>query len=266
MKQVVGIIGARGFLGSNFCRVYANRPDVEVVEVDARGEKGISGYPRFDRVYFCAGNARTYISAQRPQECLQRSIMDLLGYLTGLSYETFVLMSTWLVYPPDEPVKRESLPIDVACLSTYGAHKYLAECHVRRYAPSHVILRPTGFFGPGMAKGLLYDLRHHAQVYRVSPDSYVDAMEVSRFCRLAIELGEHLSQVTLNVGSGFPIAVRELLTLAPEGSRIEMAAQEVDCRTLDLSQLHRHARVYATEAEQRQEMFHFLQPQTSLVT
>ena len=264
MAQRVGIIGAGGFLGGNFRQAYAARPDVDVIDVDTRGPDGVLAYPRFDRVYFCAGNARTYISAQRPQECLQRSVMDLIEYLTGLSYGAFVLISTWLVYPADEPEKRESLPIDIARLSPYAAHKYLAEYYVRRYAPSHVIFRPTGFFGPGMKKGLLYDVRHRATTYRVSPDSYEDAMEVGRFCRLAIGLSERLSQATLNVGSGFPIATRELLELAPPGSQVQPPEHPIDCRTLSLRELHRHARVYATEAEQREELFRFLQCQPSL--
>ena len=266
MAQRVGIIGARGFLGGNLRQAYAARPDADVIEIDARGSNGRLAYPKFDRVYFCAGNARTYVSAQRPQECLQRSVTDLIGYLTGLSFRTFVLISSWLVYPADEPVKQESLPIDIARLSPYGAHKYLAECYVRRYAPSHVIFRPTGFFGPGMKKGLLYDLKHRASVYRVSPDSYEDAMEIGRFCRLAIELSERLSQATLNVGSGFPIATRELLALAPQGSQLQMPERSIDCRTLSLRELHRHARVYATEAEQREELFRFLQWQPALAT
>ena len=264
MKQLVGIIGARGFLGSNLRQAYAARPDVDVIDVDARGPNGRLAYPRFDRVYCCAGNARTYISTERPQECLQRSVLDLIGYLTGLSYGQFVLISSWLVYPAEEPVKQESLPIDIARLSPYGAHKYLAEYYVRRYAPAHVIVRPTGFFGPGLAKGLLYDLRHRATVYRVSPESYEDAMEIGRFCRLVIELSERLSQVTLNVGSGFPIATRELLELAPQGSQMRSPDHSIDCRTLSLRELHRHARLYATEAEQREELFRFLQWQPAL--
>lgn len=261
MKPVIGIIGAGGFLGSNLRRAYAARPDVEVIDVDTRTGARPSRYPRFDLVYFCAGNARVYLSAQRPQECLQRSVIDLIGYLTTLRYWKFVLISSWLVYPVDEPRKTESLPIDVARLSPYGAHKYLAECYVRRYAAAHVIFRPTGFFGPGLKKGLLYDVRQRARVYRVCPDAYEDAMEVGRFCRLVKALSERLSQTTLNVGSGFPIATRELLELAPHGFQLELPEHPIDARTLDLRELHRHARVYATEAEQREEMFRFLNAQ-----
>ena len=86
-------------------------------------------------------------------------------------------------------------------------------------------------------------------------------MQVSRFCRVVMQLSGQLANVTLNVGSGFPIAARELLDLAPPGYRQEEPAEPVDCRTLNLSALHRHARLYASAAELREEMFQYLQPQ-----
>jgi nucleoside-diphosphate-sugar epimerase len=118
-----------------------------------------------------------------------------------------------IVYPQTGCPRTEDLPIDISQLSVYGAHKYLGERYVREFARSWLIVRPTGFFGKGLKKNLLFDLRNDNPHIYVNRSSWIDYMPVDWFCDNLYILSEKTEGEIINVGSGHALSVEMLLSL-----------------------------------------------------
>ena len=125
------------------------------------------------------------------------------------------MVSSITVYPVRLAEKCEHIDLGLNNLSLYGAHKLLAERYVKEFAGSWVIARASGFFGPGLKKNLLYDLKTGQTDIYLQIDSWIDYMPISYFCDALRTLAEAALNEVLNVGSAAALSVRELIDLRP---------------------------------------------------
>lgn len=245
----VAVIGAQGFIGANLCEhLQAKGMRVTPMTHNTRLETFADAV--FDSVYFCAGNAKTFLSSKEPTHCLNKSVTELYRYLTQLKYIKFILVSSITVYPEKLAEKCEDIDLGLNNLSLYGAHKLLAERYVKEFAGSWVIARASGFFGPGLKKNLLYDLKTGQTNIYLQEDSWIDYMPISFFCDALRTLAERAHNVVINVGSAAPLSVRELIDLR-SNNYVFHDERLQDDRNLVLDRLRR---LYPIKIE-RQELF-----------
>lgn len=208
----VAVIGAGGFIGSNIVDVLTEKKG-SVFKIVRQTSISDIEKQSFDIVFFCAGNSKTFLSQKDPLKCLQLNVGDLYNYLTYLQYKKFVYISSVAVYPQTNTVRTETFPIDISQLSIYGAHKYLGERYVREFAKSWLIIRATGFFGKGLKKNLLFDLRHNKQNIYLKQESWIDYMPIDWFCNSLCTLADKVENEIINVGSGQPIILSKIVSI-----------------------------------------------------
>ena len=207
----VAVIGSRGFVGSNLTEVLRKRKK-SIFEIEADTSIDEINQSSFRFVYFCAGNSMTFLSRKDPPKCLRQNVSDLYPYLTRLNYKKFIYISSILVYPPSCASYGEDMSIDITQLGLYGAHKYMGERYVREFAETWLIVRPTSFFGKGLKKNLLFDLRNDNPNIYIKKDSWMDYMPIDWFCERLAEIAETESNVVINIGSGLPMAVSGIIS------------------------------------------------------
>jgi nucleoside-diphosphate-sugar epimerase len=208
------VIGAGGFIGANLLQ-HLKTIQIKVVPVYRGTRLESVSKQRFDWVFFCAGNSKTYVTNESPTICLKESVIDLYSYLRGLHYDKFILISSVTVYPSSLEKKSENIKISFDDLSLYGAHKLLAEHYVKHYADSWLIARATGFFGPGLKKNLLFDLKNSRTDIYLTKESQIDYMPITYFCEALTALAQSVDKEVVNLGSGCPIGVGDLLRMKP---------------------------------------------------
>lgn len=208
------VIGAGGFIGANLLQ-HLKTLQSKVVPIYRNTHLDSISDQYFDRVFFCAGNSKTYLTKQLPLHCLKESISDLYTYLSKLRYGKFILISSVIVYPQQLKLKCEHSKISLDDLTLYGAHKLLAEHYVKQFAASWLVIRPTGFLGDGLKKNLLFDLKNNRKDIYLTIDSQIDYIPIAYFCEAAIALARKADNEIVNVGSGWPIRVDTLLRMKP---------------------------------------------------
>ncbi len=235
------MIGAGGFLGRNLLA------HLQAMGVDVRGatrESSIESLETtpFASVFFCAGNSKTYLAARAPLSALEDDVIALHRYLTRLTFDKWLQVSSSFVYPARLTEKREDAPLPVHELPLYAVHKLLAERYVMALARRWVILRPTGFFGPGLRKNLLFDLRSGSRDIYFQRGSAIDYLPVECFCSIAPRLAEVAENEIVNVGSGHPWRLEDLLGLKPKPHDDYVFHDErlVDDRGLSLRRLRHY--------------------------
>lgn len=233
------VVGAGGFLGRNLMA------HLQAMGADARGatrETSIESLEKvpFASVFFCAGNSKTYLATRAPLGALEDDVIALHRYLTGLRFDKWLHVSSSFVYPSRMTEKREDAPLPVHELPLYAVHKLLAERYVMALTHRWVILRPTGFFGPGLRKNLLFDLRSGGRDVYFQRGSVIDYLPVERFCSIASCLAEVADNEIVNVGSGYPRPLEDILGMKPDGSYVFHEERLVDDRGLSLQRLRHH--------------------------
>ena len=86
----VAVIGAQGFIGANLCE-HLQAKGMRVTPMTRNTRLETFADAVFDSVYFCAGNAKIFLSRKEPTHCLNKSVTELYGYLTKLKYIKFIL-------------------------------------------------------------------------------------------------------------------------------------------------------------------------------
>jgi nucleoside-diphosphate-sugar epimerase len=206
------VIGANGFVGRNLMRSFLMK-NINAIGITRETLIGEIQGKHFRKVFFCAGNSKTFLSQKDPQFCLERNVNNLYQYLSNLSYDKFIYVSSVIVYPQTNLLRSEHFLIDISDLSIYGTHKYLAERYVKEFAKTWVILRPTGFFGNGLKKNFLFDLRNNKEEVFLKKSSWIDYMPVEWFCNVAAILSDKVENDVVNIGSNCPISVLELIEI-----------------------------------------------------
>jgi nucleoside-diphosphate-sugar epimerase/dTDP-glucose pyrophosphorylase len=186
VSERIVLRGPFGFIGSAFTRALgrARRPfTVLTRENRERLEPGPA-----DLVIDCGGNSRKYLAESDPAFDRQANVTEVEETLRSLRPARYLLLSSSAVYSdPSSPETTREVDRPEGPVSVYGAHKREAEDRVRASCPGALILRPAGFFGPGLAKGPLYDLVE-GEALRVSGDSRMQLLDVDAFAAAALAL------------------------------------------------------------------------------
>ena len=151
----IAVVGANGFIGKsivdNLSKYY------EIVPITRENYyKYIGQY--FDVLINAAGSAKKYLAEAQPIEDFKENVLSVYKSLVDFKYDKYIYLSS----------------IDAANIkTTYGFHKSLAENIIYRVPPFEYkcfIMRLGAVIGPGMKKGIVYDLINHKEL-RVTEDS-----------------------------------------------------------------------------------------------
>jgi hypothetical protein len=157
------LIGCTGFVGGNLLR---QAPFDDLYH--SRNINDIRGR-HYDRLV-CAGARAEKWKANLDPEGDRAGMRSLMTALEHVQARQVILISTVDVYP--EPVGvDETTPIDPACASAYGRHRFeLEQVLAARFDP--LIVRLPGLFGAGLRKNVIYDLLNENQVHKINPANF----------------------------------------------------------------------------------------------
>lgn len=194
------LIGYTGFVGSNIAR----RHDFDdtyntsnLHEIEGR---------EYALVVSAAGRADSHRINQAPDE--DRAELDAYATtLSTVSIGRLVHVSTVCVYDGDTERCDENTVSDPSTLTPYGANRL----HLERTLSERfdtLSLRLPQLFGPGIKKGLVYDLANDYRVEFIDPDGVFQYYDLTRSwddIGVALDAGLH----TLNVATE-PLGHRRL--------------------------------------------------------
>src|ERR1035441_4342456 len=199
---MIFILGGKGFLGSSLVR-HCRALGWDHVAID-RDEYASFVGARCDLLVNASGNSRKFLARQNPVEDFDLNVRSVRKALEDFHFGVYVHFSSADVYPDSSSpaTTREDVPIDPACQSPYGFHKYLGEQCVRHKAAEWLILRLSGFVGPGLQKNPIRDILSDQRLW-VSPDSEFQYMHTRDLARIVFELAINrgIRQEVVNVGA-----------------------------------------------------------------
>ena len=206
----IGVVGARGFLGSQVAsHLAAGGYDLLPITRD-------SGAPSaLDVLIDCNGDARRFWAQENPGASFAANVETVRDRLSDLTFGLYLYCSTVDVYgaaTASPAANRESSPLDPATMPTYGLHKFLAECLVRHHAADHLILRLGTLIGPGLKKNPIFDAAHGAPI-RQTPDSTISLLHTDYAVRAMERLIEKGLTGVYNVTSSEAIAVADMVAM-----------------------------------------------------
>lgn len=188
---MIYVLGGAGFVGSAYCRLFDSL-DVRAVAVTRNNYENLRGTA-------CAvlinanGNSQKFVATRDPLWDFDASVRSVAASLEDFRAERYVFLSSGDVYPDTAApaVTEERQPIDLARISRYGLHKYLAEELVRTVHPRWLVVRMGGFVGPGLRKNAIFDMLTGAPVW-LAPQSelqFIDTLAAARLVWSVVEAG-----------------------------------------------------------------------------
>lgn len=212
MKVIV--IGANGFVGSAFVRLFKGIPDVKLVAVTRETFEGLkqSG----DVVINASCNPRKYLADEQPLQDIDATVKQTLKVLLNYPAGVFIQISTVDVYGhiSSPETTREDCTADVRSECRYGFHKLIAEQLVKYYAPRWLVLRSAGMVGPGLKKGPVFDILN-GEPLRIHPTSEYQFLSTDDIARIAWELFcRGFKQEIFNVCGDGRISMHEIADMA----------------------------------------------------
>jgi len=193
----IHIIG-RGFIAKALAALYL-RDDEHQVSVGSDVVK-----EHFDLVIYASGTSRKYYAGECPVTCFYESVFKLYHYMHNFSFERFVLLSS---------IDAEN------SVTNYGAIKSLAEdaYNACQKAFKGMILRLPAMVGPGLQKGVVFDLVHRNEL-RISQKSILQIAhtdEIKKAIDYFLSTKEWRSGVILTPAD--TISVEELVSICCRG-------------------------------------------------
>ncbi|MGI0021287.1 MAG: NAD-dependent epimerase/dehydratase family protein [Nitrososphaeraceae archaeon] len=145
---IIGIVGARGFLGSTLCKA-AKSYNFQTIEIT---RENYDKYKRekFDILINSASPSKKYWALKNPYLDFQATVMLTADLTYNWNYEKLVQMSSMSVN--DEKSKHP-----------YTINKKAAEI-ITSYKNS-LIIRLSNLYGDGLSKGPLFDLLNSRRIY-----------------------------------------------------------------------------------------------------
>lgn len=138
--QTIGIVGARGYLGSALYEACRRLPGNSVIPITrenyTNNRKNI-----YDVLINCAMPSARFWAKSHPQEDFVETVQKTADLAYGWSYKKFVQIST----------------VSARCQldTVYGRNKAAAEALC---SPTHLIVRLGAIYDQGMKKGVLIDM------------------------------------------------------------------------------------------------------------
>jgi nucleoside-diphosphate-sugar epimerase len=183
----IGVVGARGFVGSAFVRqlTFEGFP---LTGLTRENYAAGAGAP-IDVLVDASGNSTKYLAETDPLADFDRTVRQRMLTLRDFPSAFHVHLSSVDVYDDltSPATTSEEAPIDRTKTSLYGLHKLLAEDLVRRHAARWIVLRLAGMVGPGLRKNPIFDVLAQRPL-RIHPASQYQFMATDEVARIALEL------------------------------------------------------------------------------
>ena len=210
------VLGGRGFVGSAIV-AEAERRGWITWSVDKDDYSAFTGRA-CDVLTNANGNSRKFLARENPPLDFDLSVRSVERSLYDFRFNQYVHLSSCDVYSDvrNPAANEETSDIDIARISPYGFHKYLAEQIVRHSTSRWTIFRMAGFVGSGLWKNSIHDLLH-GHPLRVHPDSRYQYLNTKDFARLLFDMlngGTMERQITNIAGDGL-MSLREVAALIP---------------------------------------------------
>ena len=197
---MIYIFGGEGFVGSAYSRLFSHL-GLEYRVITKSNIKDFRG-SSCDVLINANGNSKKFLSDKDPQLDFDLSVKSVVNSLEEFNSKMYVLLSSGDVYPDTSHLEKtdEDSFIDIARLSRYGLHKFLAECVVRGVHKKYLIIRMGGFVGPGIKKNAIFDMLTNSPVW-LSPESQLQFISTDTAASLVWSLVQNgvLNQV-VNIG------------------------------------------------------------------
>lgn len=177
------LIGHTGFVGSN---IAANQPFDDLYNSSNLQE--IAGR-EYDLVVSAAGRADSFRINENGAADLAE-LDALAGLVEQASITKMVLISTVCVYEASDR-SDEDTPLGTENLPPYGANRLHLEQRFQRAFDTTIIRLPQ-LFGPGLKKGVIYDLAHNYRVEHIRPQGrfqYYDLTRLWNDITIALDAG-----------------------------------------------------------------------------
>lgn len=187
--MTTALIGHTGFVGSNIARQH--RFDDVYNSADIGQIAGRS----YDLVVSAANGADSHRINLDPSADLA-NIQRFADVVGSVRIERLVLISTVCVYPAIEWCD-EDTPMLPDELTPYGRHRLALE---RILASRHdtLTVRLPQLFGPGIKKGVAFDLLHRHRLEHIDPDGVLQHYDLARLWHdIEIGLAADLSALNL---------------------------------------------------------------------
>jgi nucleoside-diphosphate-sugar epimerase len=200
------LVGATGFVGSNFLRLFPNTTPVPRERLYLETSK-----EHVDTLVVAAPSAEKWRANLEPEE--DRAQVETLASAINsrFSTERIILFSSIDVYGPNSFVTEEAAP---SPHDAYGENR--AEL-ARLLSLEHYVreIRLPGLFGPGLKKNLLFDIKHERldQIAKVNRSSSYQFVEIEWAMRRLFEPDMRKEKVVNLVTE--PFTVEELQAIAP---------------------------------------------------
>ncbi len=245
---MIFILGAKGFLGSAVSRA-CRRQGLEFCGIEPEDYTDYVGQA-CDVLVNANGNSRKYLAQQSPLEDFAMNVGSVRRSLEDFGYGKYVLFSSAEVYPDSSrpATTDENGVMDPAQQTPYGFHKYLAELCVRHRAARWLILRLSGFVGPGLKKNAVYDVMNGNPLW-VDPASQFQYLHTEDLATMVLAMAasrETDSQV-VNVGARGTISLLEVSRLSGRSLNARPGSPTVRCE-LAVTRLARWVNVPTTES------------------
>lgn len=207
---MIFVLGGDGFVGSALVRLLRHLE----VEHEVISRVNFASYAgrSCDILINANGNSRKFMADKDPSWEFDASVVSVVNALNTIRSGTYVHLSTGDVYPsqrlPEETL--EDLVPDVAKMSRYGLHKYVAETLVRGCHKNWLIFRMGGFVGPGLKKNAIFDMLNDAPVW-LDPDSELQFISTDSAARIiwSVVEGGTRNEI-MNLGASGVIALRAI--------------------------------------------------------
>jgi nucleoside-diphosphate-sugar epimerase len=245
---MIFIVGAKGFLGSslaNACR----EQGWEYTGIDQEEYADYVGR-ECDILINANGNSRKYLAREAPLEDFAMNVTSVRRSLEDFRYGKYVLFSSADVYPDSSSpaTTDEKIALDPARQTPYGFHKYLAEQCVRHRATRWLILRLSGFVGPGLTKNAVHDVLSSNPLW-VDAASEFQYLHTSDLASMVLGLAASRASdgETVNVGAQGTMSVAELSRLTGRALHVRPGSPRVRCE-IALARLARFCEIPTTRA------------------
>ncbi|OYR22777.1 NAD-dependent epimerase/dehydratase family protein [Brucella pseudogrignonensis] len=196
------LIGYTGFVGSNLLRAHSFDDLYNSSNIGDIVGKHYS-------LLVCAGVPAVKWKANKEPQQDREQIAALIGPLSNVTADRFILISTIDVYSsPSEPHDESKDPFDSEA-QPYGKHRLEVEQWATEHFSDTLIVRLPALFGPGLKKNVIFDLLHDNQTDKIDPASSFQWYSLHRLWN-DIEIADNAGLKLINLFPE-PVTTRAIL-------------------------------------------------------
>jgi nucleoside-diphosphate-sugar epimerase len=198
---MIGIVGKRGFLGSNLARKLDSAVDISKFSIDQLKTM------HFESVYICAPSAKKYVVNSDPKQDMKNVKQIIESICEIRMIKNLFLFSTIDVFANSLSISEPSPKLTD---ESYGGNRAYLENRLRSiFEKNLTIARLCGLFGPKMVKNVLFDykFKRFDQLKKYNPNSKYQYMNID--LAFDIALSPEFKGISVNVVSE-PISIYQI--------------------------------------------------------